>query len=107
MKRKKYAYLFATTVLLANVATTPLTVIAETMQENSSSEVAEKAENQEEASNSTEVKQEQPQEVPAINVEKVEEGQIKEENPITPEETLDLENEEKNSESSSTFSSAF
>lgn len=42
MKRKKYAYLFATTVLLANVATTPITVIAETMQENSSSEVAEK-----------------------------------------------------------------
>ncbi|WP_075575628.1 BspA family leucine-rich repeat surface protein [Enterococcus faecalis] len=58
MKRKKYAYLFATTVLLANVATTPITVIAETMQENSSSEVAEKAEkqekNQEEPLNSSE-----------------------------------------------------
>ncbi|MFC0760636.1 BspA family leucine-rich repeat surface protein, partial [Enterococcus faecalis] len=58
MKRKKYAYLFATTVLLSNVATTPITVIAETMQENSSSEVAEKAEkqekNQEEPLNSSE-----------------------------------------------------
>ncbi|MDN3128795.1 BspA family leucine-rich repeat surface protein [Enterococcus faecalis] len=96
MKRKKYAYLFATTVLLANVATTPLTVIAETMQENSSSEVAEKAEkqekNQEEPSNSAEVKQ--AQEVPATNDEKIEEGQAKEETPIAPEETPVVENEE-------------
>ncbi len=99
MKRKKYAYLFATTVLLANVATTPMTVIAETMQENPASEVAEKAEkqekSQEEPSNSAEVKQEQPQEVPESNGEKVEEGQSKEETPVTPEETPVVENEEK------------
>ncbi|MGM0252199.1 BspA family leucine-rich repeat surface protein [Enterococcus sp. AZ129] len=94
MKRKKYAYLFATTVLLANAATTPMTVIAETMQENSSPEVAEKAEKQEEPSNSTEVKQEQPQKVPATNGEKVEEGQSKEEPSTTPGETPVVENEE-------------
>ncbi|MGM0252220.1 MucBP domain-containing protein [Enterococcus sp. AZ129] len=94
MKRKKYAYLFATTVLLANAATTPMTVIAETMQENSSPEVAEKAEKQEEPSNSTEVKQEQPQKVPATNGEKVEGGQPKEETPVTLEETPVVENEE-------------
>ncbi|MDU5021108.1 MAG: BspA family leucine-rich repeat surface protein, partial [Clostridiales bacterium] len=101
MKSKKYAYLFATTVLLANAATTPMTVIAETMQENPSSEVIEKSEkqgkNQEETSNGTPVeeKQEQPQEVPATNSEKVEEGQPKEETPVTPEETPVVENEEK------------
>ncbi|MBO1106624.1 hypothetical protein FQT01_15245, partial [Enterococcus faecalis] len=66
MKSKKYAYLFAATVLLTNAATAPMTVIAETMQENPSSEVIEKAEkqekNQEEVSNDTPVeeKQEQP-----------------------------------------------
>ncbi|MDU5019335.1 MAG: MucBP domain-containing protein [Clostridiales bacterium] len=101
MKRKKYAYLFATTVLLANVATTPLTVIAETIQENPTSEVAGKAEkqekSQEEPSNSVEVKQEQPQEVPATNSEKVEE-QHKKETSTTTEETPAVENEEKASE---------
>ncbi len=86
MKRKKYAYLFATTVLLVNVVTTPLTVIAETMQENPSAEVSkkEKTESQEskqadeektatETENKTEentsehssIKEEQPAEVPA------------------------------------------
>ncbi|MBO1104229.1 BspA family leucine-rich repeat surface protein, partial [Enterococcus faecalis] len=45
-----------------------------------------------------EEKQEQPQEVPATNGEKVEEEQSKEEPPVTPEETPVVENEEKTPE---------
>ncbi|HGF7960118.1 TPA: hypothetical protein QFC75_002420, partial [Enterococcus faecium] len=99
--KKQCAYLFAATILLTNVAATPMTIIAETMQESSSAEVAEKAEKQEkrqeEVSNNTSVveNQEQPQEVPTTNSEKVEEGQSKEKTPVTPEETPVVVNEEK------------
>lgn len=101
MKSKKYGYVFAAMVLLANTATIPMTVIAETMQEPPSSEVAEKTEkqekNQEETSKNTPVveNQEQSQEVPATSEEKVEEEQSKEETPATTKETPTVENEEK------------
>ncbi|MGT4666020.1 BspA family leucine-rich repeat surface protein, partial [Enterococcus hirae] len=85
--KKRYAYLFASTILLINVVVTPMTIIAETLQETSSTEVVGSKKNQEEA-----------QEMPVTNSEKVEERQSKEETPVTPEETPVVENEEKASE---------